>query len=89
MVHLTRLEECYERGLLRKVAASKEKAMQSLAQAREWITEAGDDCDAGSLRSALMAAYMGYFSRDSYGVHNMIREVPPSMVSARKFVLAG
>jgi len=59
--HLTRLDECYERGLLRKVAASNDKAMQSLAQAREWITEAGYDCDAGSLRSALMAAYMGYF----------------------------
>jgi uncharacterized protein (UPF0332 family) len=59
--HLTRLDECYERGLLRKVAASNDKAMQSLAQAREWVTEAGYDGDAGSLRSALMAAYMGYF----------------------------
>jgi uncharacterized protein (UPF0332 family) len=59
--HLTRLEECYERGLLRKVAASNEKAIQSLAQALEWVNEAGYDCDAGSLRSALMAAYMGYF----------------------------
>ena len=61
MIHLTRLDECYERGLLRKVAASNDKAMQSLAQAQEWVTEAGYDCDAGSLRSALMAAYMGYF----------------------------
>ena len=59
--YLTRLDECYERGLLRKVTASNDKAMQSLAQAREWVTEAGYDCDAGSLRSALMAAYMGYF----------------------------
>ena len=61
MNHLTRLDKCYERGLLRKVPASNDKAMQSLAQAREWVTEAGYDCDAGSLRSALMAAYMGYF----------------------------
>jgi uncharacterized protein (UPF0332 family) len=59
--HLTRLEECYERGLLRKVAASNDKAIQSLAQALEWVNEAGYDGDAGSLRSALMAAYMGYF----------------------------
>ena len=59
--HLTRLDECYERGLLRKVAASNDKAMQSLAQAREWVIEAGYDSHAGSLRSALMAAYMGYF----------------------------
>jgi uncharacterized protein (UPF0332 family) len=35
--------------------------MQSLSQAREWVNEAGYDCDAGALRSALMAAYMGYF----------------------------
>ena len=61
MILLTRLDECYERGLLRKVAASNDKAMQSLAQAREWVTEAGYDCDADALRSALMAAYMGYF----------------------------
>jgi hypothetical protein len=33
--HLTRLDECYDRGLLRKVAASNDKAMQSLAQSRE------------------------------------------------------
>ncbi len=59
--HLTRLDECYERGLLRKVADSNDKAMQSLAQAREWVTEAGYDCDASTLRSALMAAYRGYF----------------------------
>ena len=58
---LTRLDECYERGLLRKVPASNDKAMRSLSQAREWVDEAGHDCDAGALRSALMAAYMGYF----------------------------
>jgi hypothetical protein len=59
--HLTRLDECYERGLLRKVAASKDKAIQSLAQALEWVNEGGYDGDAGSLRSALIAAYRGYF----------------------------
>jgi uncharacterized protein (UPF0332 family) len=37
------------------------KGVPSLAQAREWITEAGYDCDADALRSALMAVYMGYF----------------------------
>jgi len=58
---LTRLDECYERGLLRKVPASNDKAMQSLSQAREWVTEAGYNIEAGALRSALMAAYMGYF----------------------------
>ncbi len=58
---MTRLDECYERGLLRRVGASNEKALLSLVQAREWVTEAGYDCEAGALRSAIMAAYMGYF----------------------------
>jgi uncharacterized protein (UPF0332 family) len=58
---LNQLEECYERGLLRKVPASEEKARLSLAQAREWIREAEQDCEAGALRSGLIAAYMGYF----------------------------
>ena len=61
MTLLTRLDECYKRGLLRKVTASNDKAYLSLAQARDWVIEAGYDCDAGANRSALMAAYMGYF----------------------------
>jgi hypothetical protein len=44
---MTRLDECYERGLLRKVGASNDKALLSIAQSGEWITEAGYDCDAG------------------------------------------
>ncbi len=58
---LTRREECFERGLLRNVPASEEKANLSLAQAREWIREAGKDCGIGAFRSAHIAAYMGYF----------------------------
>ena len=40
---------------------SNDKALLSLAQARDWVIEAGSDCDVGAIRSALMAAYMGYF----------------------------
>ena len=58
---LKRLEECYERGLLRNVPASEEKAHLSLSQAREWIVEAGQDCDVDAVRSGLIAVYMGYF----------------------------
>ena len=61
VTHMTRLDEWYERGLLRGVGASMEKALLSIAQAREWLTEAGYDSDAGAPRSAFMAAYMGYF----------------------------
>lgn len=58
---LKRLDECYERGLLRKVPASQEKALLSIEQAREWIVEAQQDLDADALRSGLIAVYMGYF----------------------------
>jgi uncharacterized protein (UPF0332 family) len=58
---LKRLDECYERGLLRKVPASQEKALLSIVQAREWIVEARQDLDADALRSGLIAVYMGYF----------------------------
>ena len=58
---LKRLDECYDRGLLRNVPASEEKALLSLVQAREWIVEAQQDLDADALRSGLIAVYMGYF----------------------------
>ena len=54
-------DDCYEKGLLRKVQASDEKAHLSLVQAREWIEEAGHACEVQALRSALIATYMGYF----------------------------
>jgi uncharacterized protein (UPF0332 family) len=58
---MTRISDCFERGLLRKVDPSHEKAEASLAQAREWVTEACKDLEIGAVRSALMAVYMGYF----------------------------
>jgi uncharacterized protein (UPF0332 family) len=58
---MTRLTDCFERGLLRRVEASGEKAQASLAQAREWVDEAKKDLEIGAVRSALAAVYMGYF----------------------------
>jgi uncharacterized protein (UPF0332 family) len=58
---MTRLDDCYARGLLRTVAPSEEKARASLARAREWLTEAKKSLGAGAVRSALSAVYMGYF----------------------------
>ena len=58
---MTRLADCFERGLLRRVYASDEKARASLAQAREWVDEAKKDLEIGAVRSALSAVYMGYF----------------------------
>jgi uncharacterized protein (UPF0332 family) len=58
---MTGISDCFERGLLRKVAPSREKAEASLSHAREWVKEAGDDLEIGAVRSALVAVYMGYF----------------------------
>lgn len=55
------LEECYGKGLLRKVDPSTGKARDSLRQARTWLQEAGQAFAAGALRSALLAVYNGYF----------------------------
>jgi len=56
-----RISDCFEQGLLRRVDPSDGKAKASLAQAREWVDEAGRDLEIGAVRSALMAVYMGYF----------------------------
>ena len=58
---MTRLDECFDRGLLRTVEPSEEKARASLARAREWLEEAKEDLAIDSVRSALSAVYMGYF----------------------------
>jgi uncharacterized protein (UPF0332 family) len=58
---MTGISDCFERGLLRNVDPSGEKAEASLVQAREWVTEAQKGLEIGAVRSALMAVYMGYF----------------------------
>jgi uncharacterized protein (UPF0332 family) len=58
---LVTLEECFGKGLLRKVQPSAAKARESLRQARVWQEEAGKAFGAGVLRSALLAVYNGYF----------------------------
>ncbi|OPX71417.1 MAG: HEPN domain protein [Methanoregulaceae archaeon PtaU1.Bin059] len=55
------LEECFERGLLRKTQPSAQKATRSLDQARVWLEEARITYRAEAYRSALVAAYMAYF----------------------------
>jgi len=58
---MTRLDECYERGLLQTVEPSEEKAKASLGRAHEWLEEAKEDLAINAVRSALSAVYMGYF----------------------------
>ncbi len=55
------LEECYEKGLLRKTQPSFQKALRSLDSARTWLEEGKVTLRAGAVRSAVVATYMAYF----------------------------
>jgi len=54
-------DDCFGRGLLRRVDPSDEKARLSLAQAGEWADEAAKALAIGVVRSAMSAVYMAYF----------------------------
>jgi uncharacterized protein (UPF0332 family) len=58
---LKTVDDCFERGLLRRVEPSHAKADQSLFQAREWLSEAEASFKAGAYRSALSSSYMAVF----------------------------
>lgn len=55
------IDDCFERGLLRKVEPSRIKSEQSLLQAREWLLEAEKNLEVEAYRSALSSAYLAVF----------------------------
>ena len=55
------IDDCFERGLLRKVEPSRTKSEQSLLQAGEWLSEAEKNLEAEALRSAISSAYLAVF----------------------------
>lgn len=55
------IDDCFERGLLRKVEPSRTKSEQSLLQARDWLYEAEKNLEAEAYRSALSSAYLAVF----------------------------
>ena len=61
MSPLKNLDDCFERGLLRKVEPSRIKSDQSLLQAADWLSEAEKNLEAGALRSAVSSAYLAVF----------------------------
>lgn len=61
MSHLKNIDDCFERGLLRRVEPSRIKSEQSLLQAREWLSEAEKNLEAEAYRSALSSAYLAVF----------------------------
>jgi uncharacterized protein (UPF0332 family) len=58
---LKNIDDCFERGLLRKVEPSRIKSDQSLLQAGDWLTEAEKNLEAGALRSSISSAYLAVF----------------------------
>ena len=55
------IDECFERGLLRKVEPSRIKSPQSLRLAADWLREAEANFEAEAYRSALSSAYLAVF----------------------------
>ena len=55
------IDDCFERGLLRKVEPSLTKGEQSLIQSRDWLSEAEKNLEAEAYRSALSSAYLAIF----------------------------
>ena len=55
------IDDCFERGLLRKVEPSRTKSDQSLIQARDWLSEAEKNLEAEAYRSALSSTYLAIF----------------------------
>lgn len=61
MKDLKSIDDCFERGLLRRVEPSRIKNEKSLLSARDWISEAEKNLEAGALRSAVSSAYLAVF----------------------------
>jgi uncharacterized protein (UPF0332 family) len=58
---LKTIDDCFERGLLRRVEPSEIKSKQSLLQARDWLSEAEKGLEVEAYRSALSSAYLAVF----------------------------
>jgi uncharacterized protein (UPF0332 family) len=58
---LKSIDDCFERGLLRRVEPSRTKSEQSILSARDWLSEAEKNLEAGAFRSAISSAYLAVF----------------------------
>lgn len=54
-------DDCMQRGLLRKIPSSKDKATRSLNKAKKWLTEAQHAVTGGAFNSSVLASYMAMF----------------------------
>ncbi len=61
VVYLINSEECFEKGLLKKISPSKELAKKSLEQARFFIAEAEDLLKLNKKQICVISLYNSYF----------------------------
>lgn len=58
---MSELEECFRKGLIRKIPASEEKAAKSMAKANRWLNEAKKNFEHDLLDSCLVSSYSAMF----------------------------
>lgn len=59
--HLSELDKCFEKGLIRKTLPSEEKAMKSINKAKRWLEEAKKNFEFGLFDSCLVSSYSAMF----------------------------
>ena len=61
MIILSELDDCFKKGLLRKIPPSKEGALKSMERARSWLKQARLVLQTKSFDSCLLVAYEAMF----------------------------
>lgn len=61
MNHLSELENCFKKRLLRRVEPSNEKSKLSIKQANEWLEESKLNFESGTYKSAQISTYLSLF----------------------------
>ncbi len=54
-------KECVEKGLLRRIPPSREKAVQSIGKAKQLLEEAKASLEEGRVNSTIIVAYLAIF----------------------------
>jgi len=54
-------QECFNKGLLRKIPSSKEKAEGSIRAAKRWLEEAEKNLKSKAYQSSVLSSYLGMF----------------------------
>lgn len=58
---MNNIEDCFRQGLLRRVEPSLTKSKESIAEARDWLSEARKNVEAEAYKSAISSLYLAIF----------------------------